>query len=344
MSDRDRSDARKRGASGARPFAPGEAPLGVRPGLAGQRRRAGADAGARILTRREPPAAASPRRGGDRSRLRPETWALLRRFALVALLATAFVVPPALAVSGRVTVTSVRILGLELLDERAVSDLVGVAVGSSLLSADLQAVERALMETPFIASARARIGLPGEVRIEVREEPLLLRWKRADDTFLVSGSGELLGSTASPLLRASSIAAIEALPLVDDRTSEPALMIGSQLPALSLDIATRLATLTLVDLASEALRLSILRDPQYGFVLHGVGKGISWYAVFGTYSATIRPPEMLPGQVRLLRSLLAVRERSIGWVILADGQAGTFTDPGVRPPPPPSREPSPSLP
>jgi hypothetical protein len=51
---------------------------------------------------------------------------------------------------------------------------------------------------------------------------------------------------------------------------------------------------------------------------------------------------MLPGQVRLLRSLLAKRERGVGWVILADGQAGTFTDPGVRPPPPPSPSVSPS--
>ncbi len=51
---------------------------------------------------------------------------------------------------------------------------------------------------------------------------------------------------------------------------------------------------------------------------------------------------MLPGQVRLLRSLLAKRERGVGWVILADAQAGTFTDPGVRPPPPPSPSVSPS--
>ncbi|MEI6271764.1 MAG: hypothetical protein WCP38_05320, partial [Chloroflexota bacterium] len=80
----------------------------------------------------------------------------------------------------------------------------------------------------------------------------------------------------------------------------------------------------------------------YGFVVQGNGVGISWNAVFGIYSATIRPPEMLPGQVRLLRSLLADRERKVGWIILADGQAGTFTAPGVRPPPPPEVSPLPS--
>ena len=49
----ERSKKGRRPTSGARPFAPGEAPLGVRPGLGGQRRRAGADAGVRLLERRE---------------------------------------------------------------------------------------------------------------------------------------------------------------------------------------------------------------------------------------------------------------------------------------------------
>jgi len=40
--------------------------------------------------------------------------------------------------------------------------------------------------------------------------------------------------------------------------------------------------------------------------------------------------------------LLAGRESRIGWVILADDQAGTYTAKGVRPPPP-AVEPSPGL-
>jgi hypothetical protein len=133
---------------------------------------------------------------------------------------------------------------------------------------------------------------------------------------------------------------------VVDETSGPFVGVGEELSAVDLDIVTRLASLTTGDLGSSAESLTIKRDPQYGYLLQGAGEGFAWNAVFGIYSATIRPVEMVPAQVRLLRGLLATRERAIGWVILADGQAGTFTDPGVRPPPPPvpSASPSPLLP
>jgi hypothetical protein len=75
--------------------------------------------------------------------------------------------------------------------------------------------------------------------------------------------------------------------------------------------------------------------------VQATGPSIEWNAVFGIYSATIRPTSMIPGQVRLLRSLLAGRETRLGWVILADDQAGTYTAKGVRPPSP-SMSPSPS--
>ncbi|MFZ9972496.1 MAG: hypothetical protein ACO3GA_05430, partial [Candidatus Limnocylindrus sp.] len=80
--------------SGARPFAPGEAPLGVRPGLGGQRRRAGADAGVRVLQRRGADSAQNTPRAERRRRLRPETSALLRRIGVVVIVATAVVAPP----------------------------------------------------------------------------------------------------------------------------------------------------------------------------------------------------------------------------------------------------------
>ncbi|MEY3472027.1 MAG: domain, FtsQ-type [Chloroflexota bacterium] len=344
MSDRDKRT--RRTMSGARPFAPGEAPLGVRPGLGGQRRRAGADAGVRVLQRRGTDSAQNTPRAERRRRLRPETSALLRRIGVVLILATALVAPPALAASGRLVVDSVKITGLTLLDEQAISELAGISAGESLLGVDLHATERAVEAHPFVASARARIGIPGELRIEIREAPLLLRWQRGDETLLISGSGHLLGRVDSPLLSARGAAAAALLPLVVDETSVPFVGVGEEISAVDLDIVTRLASLTPEDVGSNAARLTIVRDSQYGYLLQGVGEGFTWNAVFGMYSATIRPVEMVPAQVRLLRSLLATREREIGWVILADGQAGTFTDPGVRPPPPPSpsASPSPALP
>jgi hypothetical protein len=338
----ERSKQQRRPSSGARPFAPGEAPLGVRPGLIGQRRRAGADAGVRLLERREK--FSSPQKQGSdrRRRFRPESMVLLRRFGLVLLLIAALMAPPALATSGRLVVDEVRIDGLSWLNEEAISDLADIRLGESLLGIDLLATERAIEAAPFIARARARIGIPGVLHIEIRETPLLLRWQRGNETLLVSGSGRVVGGIDSPLLSARGAEAAASLPIVMDASTVPFVGVGEEISPIDLDIVTRLASLTPADLGSSAQKLTIQRDPQYGYLLQGTGEGFTWNAVFGIYSATIRPVAMLPGQVRLLRSLLAERERSVGWVILADGQAGTFTDPGVRPPPPPIPPASPS--
>ena len=104
---------------------------------------------------------------------------------------------------------------------------------------------------------------------------------------------------------------------------------------------TRLASLTPEDLGTAATTITLRFLSDFGFVVEATGPSIEWNAVFGIYSATIRPTSMIPGQVRLLRSLLAGRETRIGWVILADDQAGTYTAKGVRPPPP-SVSPNPS--
>lgn len=327
-----------RRSSGARPFGPGEAPLGVRPGLAGQRRRAGVETVSRPVQRQ----VAVEERLGGRQPLPPKTGRVLRRFTVLLLLIGTLVIPPSLAASGALKVTSIRLVGLQFLDEVAVREASGVVLGSGLLTSDPRRIEQALNEIPFVASSRVRIGLPGEIRAEIHEEAPLLRWSSGGVIYLMSRSGELFGPTSSPLLSDIGRAAIEQLPLVIDLRSGAALLAGDAIAPFDVDIATRLASLTLVDLGSAATRLSLAIDSQYGFILRGDGEGIAWNAVFGIYSATIRPPDMLPSQVRLLRSLLAGRERKIGWVILADGQAGTFTEPGVRPPAPPAASAEPS--
>jgi hypothetical protein len=194
---------------------------------------------------------------------------------------------------------------------------------------------------PLVASVRVSAGLPDGIQIRVREKSLLLRWQIGDRIYAVSESGELLGETASLSLAPSAAAALAAAPLLyDDRTPSPLPTVG-QLTAPELDVATRLASLTPEDLGTAATTLTLRLLSDFGFVVEATGPSIEWSAVFGIYSATIRPTSMIPGQVRLLRSLLAGRETRIGWVILADDQAGTYTAKGVRPPPP-SVSPSPS--
>ncbi len=50
-----------------------------------------------------------------------------------------------------------------------------------------------------------------------------------------------------------------------------------------------------------------------------------WTAIFGFYTPSVRPADLIPAQVRLLRSLLGVREDRLKRAILASGDAGTYT-------------------
>ena len=325
--------------AGARPFAPGEAPLGVRPGLGGSRRRAGVSPVGGSLNRRsgDEPGASS----GRSARLTPGAAVQLRRLALGALLLASFLLPPVAARASLTTVGQVSVIGTTLLDPEAVIAAANIPIGSSLLGVNLREAEEAVAALPLVASVRVSAGLPDGIQIRVREKSLLLRWQIGDRIYAVSESGELLGETASLNLAPSAAAALAAAPLLyDDRTPSPLPTVG-QLTATELDVATRLASLTPEDLGTAATTLTLRLLSDFGFVVEATGPSIEWSAVFGIYSATIRPTSMIPGQVRLLRSLLAGRETRIGWVILADDQAGTYTAKGVRPPSP-SVSPNPS--
>jgi hypothetical protein len=60
--------------------------------------------------------------------------------------------------------------------------------------------------------------------------------------------------------------------------------------------------------------------------------------VFGFYTPSLRTPEMIPGQVRFLRSLLVAQEEAmVARVILASETDGTWV-----PVPSPEASPSPS--
>ena len=326
--------------AGARPFRPGEAPLGVRPGLGGARRRAGVSPVGGSANRRASEEPGTP--SGRRARLTPGAAARLRRLALGVLLVASFALPPVAARANLATVGQISVLGTILLDRDAVIAAANIPIGSSLLGVNLREAEEAVAALPLVASVRVSAGLPGGIQIRVREKSLLLRWQIGDLVYAVTESGELLGDIATlDLSPATSAATLAAAPLlIDDRTPSPLPAIG-QLTPTELDVATRLASLTPDDLGTAATALSLRLLSDFGFVVEATGPSIEWNAVFGIYSATIRPTSMIPGQVRLLRSLLAGRETRIGWVILADDQAGTYTAKGVRPPPP-AAEPSPS--
>jgi hypothetical protein len=55
----------------------------------------------------------------------------------------------------------------------------------------------------------------------------------------------------------------------------------------------------------------------------------AWFGVFGFYTSTLRSPAIIPGQVRLLRSLLAGGEGTFGIIVLASESDGTYLPPAA---------------
>ena len=331
--------------AGVRPFGPGEAPLGVRPGLAGGRRRAGVTPlGGAAGHRSTEPAGLGQGRESRRSLI---GGGRLNKIAVGALLISALFAPPLAARANVAQVRHIDVSGTNLLDPSAVVEISNIALGSSLLGADLRAAERSVASLPLVESVRISAGLPDGLQIRVREKALLLRWKIGERVYGISDSGELLGDLDTLNLASAAEARWMGTPLVIDERPASPLLTDGRLSAIDFDVATRLASLVPADLGTAATSINLKLTSDFGFVIAADSPTVTWVAVFGIYSATIRPTSMIPGQVRLLRSLLAGRETRIGWVILADDQAGTYTDKGVRPPSPsanPSPTPSPTDP
>ncbi|MES1239727.1 MAG: hypothetical protein ABUL57_02570, partial [Chloroflexota bacterium] len=153
------------------------------------------------------------------------------------------------------------------------------------------------------------------------ERQALLAWKVGQHTFLVAADGTLFGE-----LGADKPDAAATLPVITDRRlASGTLGVGSKLDAVTLDAALRLGSLTPADIGSAGNAVHIRVDDQNGFVLRGDPS--SWNAIFGFYTPTLRTTDLIPGQVRLLRSLLldpAHDESNVLRVILADERSGTW--------------------
>ena len=138
------------------------------------------------------------------------------------------------------------------------------------------------------------MALPDEVRVAVTERDALMVWKAGDRRFLVDGAGLLFAELDDTGPTG------EALPVIDDRRAVAAdLGVGSVLDAVTLDAALRLGSLVPADIGSSATSLELRVDDTDGFVLRG--RPVDWSAVFGFYTPTLRTPELIPGQVRLLQ-------------------------------------------
>jgi hypothetical protein len=179
-------------------------------------------------------------------------------------------------------------------------------------------LERLVGSIPSLRGATVEVALPDEVKVAVAERQPLLVWRVADRSFLVDEDGMLFAEVGPDTADAAA-----ALPAIDDaRADSGSLGVGSVLDGVTLDGALRLASLHPADVGSAARSLVLRLDDQDGFTMRT--KPASWSAVFGFYTPTLRTTELVPGQVRLLRSLLAGRESTVQRIVLADDHSGTY--------------------
>lgn len=204
-----------------------------------------------------------------------------------------------------------------LVDARVVAAQLALdASKPNLFLLDTQALERMLEALPPVTDARVTVELPDTVRVVVEERVPILVWAVGAKRLLVDREGGIFSNTAG--------ADFAALPMIiDQRTSSAALDVSGTVPAVDLDAATRLASLTPTDIGSRATGLGIVITDDTGYELRPTGA--PWVAQFGFFTPTLRSPELIPGQVRLLRSLLAGREELVSRITLVDDRNGTYT-------------------
>ena len=214
----------------------------------------------------------------------------------------------------------------------AVEAAIDTPQGQNLFSLVTAPLEDRIRELPTVRAADVSVRLPDTLLVRVEEREAILVWRVGARRYLVDGEGAIfarLDPDAAPQ-------EAEALPIVEDRRATSAgLSVGRHIEPVDLDAATRLASLRPEDVGSEADALTVQVTDAHGFTVRTLPR--TWAAVFGFYTPSLRTPDLIPGQVRLLRSLLIGREPLLERIILASETDGTYT---VRPTPRPTARPS----
>jgi hypothetical protein len=226
--------------------------------------------------------------------------------------------------------------GATFTDRADVLAAIDTAEGENLFLLATRPLADAVAELSTVRDASVSVSLPDTLVVRLEEREAILVWQVGEARYLVDTEGVLfarVGDDPSP--------AADALPVIDDRRSiASALSVDRRLDAVDLDAATRLASLVPSDVGSSATALTVHVTDESGFVLRSGPSG--WAAVFGYFTPSLRTPELIPGQVRLLRSLLIGREHLIERVILASETDGTYIPkPTPKPTPKPSATPAP---
>ncbi len=204
--------------------------------------------------------------------------------------------------------------GARFTDEASVRAELGIEAGTNLFALSTVGIEDRLRGLPAVLGARIEVALPDTLRVRLDERVPVVIWQVGDRRLLLDADGVAFAA-ADPSVD---------LPVVDDRRSaDTGLGVGDTIDPVDFDAAARIGSLHPADLGSGAAALHVSLDDDRGFAVD-TGTG-GWTAVFGFYTPTLRTTALIPGQARLLRSLLAGREQTVETLILADDRNGTYT-------------------
>jgi cell division septal protein FtsQ len=197
---------------------------------------------------------------------------------------------------------------------------------TNLITLQTAPLENALRSLPAVDPARAdaasvAVALPDRLVVTLQERQPILVWQVGGRRYLVDVTGTLFAELVPG-------APDGGLPIVrDGRSASATLAIGETLDPSDLTAVRQLAAVTPALLGSAATSLAVAVTDQEGFTLDAQ-PGL-WHAVFGVYTATLRPATIVAAQVQCLASLIAARERTLGTIRLpgAGSHCGTYTTP-----------------
>jgi hypothetical protein len=189
------------------------------------------------------------------------------------------------------------------------------SIGVSALAVDTQALNARLVELPSVAEATVEVSLTGHVEATVVEPAAAFLWETrhelfigaADGTLFVELDGEAREQTFGDLPRVRDL-----------RFAGRILATGDVIPEALVRVALRLSELDPVLLGSDATRLAIEVDDEFGFRVASAQQ--EWEIAFGVYGQD--PNEtMAEADARLDRQVTAVRtlfaahpESELAWV------------------------------
>jgi cell division septal protein FtsQ len=248
---------------------------------------------------------------------------------LVSLVALTLLVPgDAFAVGS----TGLRVEGARYTSVAQVRDLVGLNGGArlNLVTLHVAPLVKSLHGLAAIDPARAdavsvRVVLPGTLVVTLRERQPILVWQVGGRELLVDTTGTLFADQGPDQVIASLPA------VIDERASSAGLQVGGQLDPVAFAAVRRLAAVTPAMLGSTAASLTVALDDTDGFT---ISAPVGWRAVFGLYTANLRPPSLVDRQVQCLSSLLAkVGEAAVQTIYLSPvgDVCGTYTTRTAKP-------------